>query len=783
LLAVLLAALPATVSAEVLDLTRASIFAPGTEAGPKAKAVEMLGQEIAARSWVNWDRVPEWPSKPDRTVIVVGTEADLAPLIADLKPPLPERTSKPEGYRIATAPSAVWVVGEDDRGVLYGVGKLLRSLEIRRESVVLPAQLSLSTSPHYPIRGHQLGYRPKTNSYDGWTVPMWEQYIRDLAIFGCNAIELIPPRSDDDADSPHFPLPPLRMMAEMSRIADSYGMDVWVWYPALDADYTDPATLDFALMEWGTVFEALPRIDAVFVPGGDPGKTPPKPLFDLMEKQTANLRRRHPTATMWFSPQGFKGAEFDEVLDLVRAGPDWLGGLVFGPQVRMALPELRKAVLDRYPIRFYPDITHSRSAQFPVPDWDLAFALTEAREVINPRPVDQAAILHKLGPLTTGFITYSEGCNDDVNKAVWSALGWDPETPILDALRDYSRYYIAADLADPFAQGLLALERNWRGPAMTNRQIDSTLAQFRQMEREATPRLLANWRFQQALYRAYYDAFVRLRRIDEASQEARALDTLRLAPSTGSLLAMDRAISILSTSDPVAPDLRARTSELVEALFQSIRMQLSVHRYQAIELGRGTSQDTIDRPLNSRAWLLDEFSRIRSLPQEAVRLAALDRLVNWTNPGPGGFYDDLGNPSAQPHLVRGPGFADDPDSRSSVLMHFDDGGGGPLSWRDQAMTLLDQPLKMRYDGLDPAASYRFRVVYSLGPIRLVANDSIEIHPLLDQKYTVLEFPIPPDATSACTLDLTFTGAPGLGGSGRAVSVLEAWLIRVPAEAD
>ena len=34
---------------------------------------------------------------------------------------------------------------------------------------------------------------------------MWESYIRDLAVFGANAIELIPPRSDDAADSPHFP--------------------------------------------------------------------------------------------------------------------------------------------------------------------------------------------------------------------------------------------------------------------------------------------------------------------------------------------------------------------------------------------------------------------------------------------------------------------------------------------------------------------------------------------------------------------------------------------------
>ena len=73
---------------------------------------------------------------------------------------------------------------------------------------------TLPRAPCMPMRGHQLGYRPKTNSYDGWTVALWEQYIRDLAVFGCNAIELIPPRSDDAADSPHFPLPPLRMMAE-----------------------------------------------------------------------------------------------------------------------------------------------------------------------------------------------------------------------------------------------------------------------------------------------------------------------------------------------------------------------------------------------------------------------------------------------------------------------------------------------------------------------------------------------------------------------------------------
>ena len=105
---------------------------------------------------------------------------------------------------------------------------------------------------------------------------MWESYIRDLAVFGANAIELIPPRSDDAADSPHFPLPPMQMMVEMSRLADEYGLRVWIWYPAMDADYSEPATVEFALKEWGEVFRQLPRIDAVFVPGGDPGHTQPQ---------------------------------------------------------------------------------------------------------------------------------------------------------------------------------------------------------------------------------------------------------------------------------------------------------------------------------------------------------------------------------------------------------------------------------------------------------------------------------------------------------------------------
>src|SRR5262249_29601491 len=161
------------------------------------------------------------------------------------------------------------------------------------------------------------------------------------------------------------------------------------------------------------------------------------------------------------------------------------------------------------------------------------------------------------------------------NKFIWSGLGWDPQTPVVNILRDYAGYFIGDAYRDSFAQGLLALERNWRGPLVTNEAIETTLAQFRAMERNATPTVLGNWRFQQALYRAYYDAYLRQRMIAENTAEDRAIDRLRAAKSGETEQAMKDAEAILDAAEApkVALDLRKRVFELGEDLYKSIRMQ------------------------------------------------------------------------------------------------------------------------------------------------------------------------------------------------------------------
>jgi len=775
-------------SGTTLDLTHAVVVSPPTFSEPENKAVSMLIEEIEKRTQIRLARsaTPPDPSEPS-----IQIQRAAVPSVGR------------EGYSVAVVGKTVSVTADDARGVLFGIGHLLRTLRLTKGSIVTPGTLNIATSPKYALRGHQLGYRPKTNSYDGWTLSMWEQYIRDLAVFGTNSIELIPPRSDDAAESPHFPLPQIDTMIGMSRICDGYGLDVWIWYPAMDENYADPKTVEFALNEWGEVFRKLPRVDAVFVPGGDPGHTQPKILMALLEKQTANLHRYHPKATMWVAPQSFSEEWMNEFLDIVRTQPKWLTGIVYGPQTRLPLPQLRAAIPKRFPLRHYPDITHSRHCQFPVPNWDTAFALTEGRETINPRPHQMATIFRLLQPHTIGFIAYSEGCNDDVNKVIWSRLGWNPEADVGEILREYSRYFIGSRYEESFAQGLLGLERNWVGQAATNQTINATLELLQSLEHSASPEDLLNWRFQQALYRAYYDAYVRSRLNYETGLENQAIERLREAPRTGAMVAMRAAEVVLdkAVTERISQDWRARVFELGEGLYQSIRMQLSVAKYKAIAVGRGANLDTLDFPLNNRLWLKEQFKDLCQPMEEKERLRRIDLIVNWKNPGPGGFYDDLGKVAQQPHLVRGSGFEVDPQflesshittatpnegllaplSEDRTLAEMGPMPWGPFSWWDLAETYFDAPLKMHYAGLDSRAQYRVRIVYVGGNmqalIRLQADDRLEVHPLVKKEMRSMEFDIPHEATADGELTLTWRQGPGSRGAGRGTQVAEVWLMR------
>ncbi|MEM1570004.1 MAG: hypothetical protein QXL27_02450 [Candidatus Bathyarchaeia archaeon] len=785
---------------ELIDISDTIILTPRHISRIEAKAIAILVEEVEKRTGLKLPVVHQWDGE-DLTVILVSSEESLKNLnfpYLNLLDGL-EKPGK-EGYRILVEKlknhPVIFIVGRDERGVLYGVGRFLRKLIWGRGFIKIHYGLKISSTPAFPLRGHQLGYRPKSNTYDAWSIEQFDQYIRELTFFGVNAIEIVPPRTDDEPINSLMKIPPLEMMAKLSQIIDSYGLDVWIWYPNMfsDSEIVNEENMKRELTEREEIFSRLPRIDAVFIPGGDPGILKADELFQWAEKVAAILRKYHPNAKIWLSPQ-FPETPSDswyaEFYKNVKRRPDWLGGIVFGPRVKTPLPELRRIIPDEYPIRHYPDITHSIRCQYPVPNWDVAFAITLGRECINPRPKAEKHIHNLFAPYTIGSISYSEGVNDDVNKFIWSDQDWNPNTPVIETLRDYVRVFISSEWADEIAHCIMALEDNWIGPAIANDSIEVTLRQWQELEKKVPQEVLENWRFQMGLLRAYYDAYVRRRLIYETELEEEAIERLESANSIGSLRAIEEAEKILrkAQTEPVAVEYRKKCEELADKLFKNIGLQLSVKRHQAANWERGAFMDDIDMPLNNMNWLLAQFQIVRKMEDEDQRLKAIDRIINRVNPGPGGFYENFGSYVSINRLFEANDWRKDPGFISSrgitfatPLLHLEGKrfkyDGVPLAWVNKIFSPYQHPLTISYDGLDPTASYRIRITYvgfSGDEVKLLADEKYIIHDFINitGKCITIECSIPQEATIGGKLNLTWIAKEG----SRGVSVAELWIMK------
>ena len=195
-------ALPA--SSASLDFTNSVIVTPPKLERLERKAITVLREEIRKRTGIQLSTLTEWP-KNQQSVIAVGQAGQRKILAGPYSDILEDgQALGKEGFRLSIKENAIFVAGNDPRGVLYGIGKLLRTLRMTPGSISALEDLDITTSPRYPIRGHQLGYRPKTNAYDAWSPAQFDQYIRELALFGANSIEIIPPRSDDAPTTEYY---------------------------------------------------------------------------------------------------------------------------------------------------------------------------------------------------------------------------------------------------------------------------------------------------------------------------------------------------------------------------------------------------------------------------------------------------------------------------------------------------------------------------------------------------------------------------------------------------
>ena len=499
-----------------------------------------------------------------------------------------------DNYSICLSDGKMTVTAQGLRGHIFGIGRLLRKLEIKDGKASLVCGISGDYAPQKPIRGHQLGFRANNNTYDAWTPEQFHRYHLEMMFYGTNIAEHVPDEIGNTCDL--MPMPPNELLVHVSKSCQELDLDLGLWYPI-----NEKQPVDEAHEERVRVFRSLPHLNYLFIPGSDPGRLPPDELFERGADYSAVMREVHPDAKMWISAQmphesPWWPGQFKAELDKL---PAWLDGVIMGPNHAFTTQQIRRAVPMQYDVRLYPDFTHNVRCEYPVhyldgrDDWHYALASTLSRESVNPRPQEFAKLHRNTRGFVSGSVSYSEGVHDDCNKMVWTDLDWFGDAITLrETLQDYARLFFWGVEPDLLADALLQLELNWEGDPALNVGIDNCLAIWEDLLARH-PAQGENWRFNMHLFRAQADHYVRHKRIAELDAIARG------------------------DFDYTHPPGRDLLFPLGKKLFEQIGIQLDVETFGGHNWERGCTLDTIDRPITDLPWLKQQ--KARGLLEQSLR--------------------------------------------------------------------------------------------------------------------------------------------------------------------
>jgi hypothetical protein len=663
---------------------------------------------------------------------------------------------------------AINVVGASERGLLFGTGKLILELNLSNDFISVSKNLALSDSPADKIRAQQI--ITNVQGEDGFV--QWddandiEQFVNDMVIFGANGFEPTRPELIDS-------------------YLESLGLDLFIKLKCQDIidlnNENEESIQDY--------FKELKGVDYITTYGGDAsGAVKPQLFFPYMERVIPLVLQGQPGSKWWYSNQCLEDhtQSFDDyIFNFINQNqPDYLHGLVYGPWTRRGITEIRDDLPQQYVIRHFPDICHPRWCQYPVPKWDRAFAMVWPRnKSIYAMPSMMLDIYKATRENTVGSLPYNHtGAYNDLNKFVWAAAGWNPKTNVETILSDYAKAFFAHDFlklpegisaeglskeeflseaTDYVAEGLKLLELNWVGHVKNNQSIEEALDRWVQIS-NCVGGPNKNWRVEMFLYKARSDAQIK-RKHDLEMQIQNEVDHI-IANSEGA-------------------DLR-ETTEKVKSVFEKAENGFQskdafLKELQAIGLTKkfGDLNEIVDNiytPFNDMEWTIEQL-------EDAENYADLLKIVNYENPGPGGFYDNLGVEGEQPHLFRQKSWAEDPGFVYSPIEWVDNktNSDNRHSQHTHMLSRYNTPLMMRWENLDPNSEYEIMPVYN-GPfdikIKCEADQGILIHDFIEKTGShINRFPIPAAAIKNGQLHLQWTQDPTT--LKRGVSLSEVWLVK------
>jgi len=375
-----------------------------------------------------------------------------------------------EGFRIEDRPGGTRIVGNDERGLLYGVGKFLRTSRYDQSGFMAGAWRGTSI-PQKPIRGIYFATHFH-NFYHDAPVEEVQRYVEDLGLWGYNAIAFwYDMHHFDGVDDPKAVAFRGRLHA-ICTTAKRIGLDVVPGVIANEAYNNSPAQLradpsgkrggwydcavcpnkpggmEYILGVLGGEFDWCADLQPRYVwiwpydqggcgcaqcrPWGNNG------FLKAAEPVAALARKKLPGTKIILSTWFFDEGEWKGLAQAFAAKKPWADYILAEGTTRPMPGKL--------PMVGFPEI--SMHETFP---WG-GFGATP----LTGRAQSQwdAVKQHSSG----GF-PYSEGIYEDITKVVLSQLYWN-DRPAAQTLREYVTFEYSPEAVDEILKVIATLEQN-----------------------------------------------------------------------------------------------------------------------------------------------------------------------------------------------------------------------------------------------------------------------------------------------------------------------------------
>ena len=456
--------------------------------------------------------------------IVTSRKADLH-IYLEIKPGIGL-----EGFKISDGSrGGISIIGNDERGLLYGVGKFLHTSTFSSRGFT-PSPWRGVSVPKLPVRGMYLATH-FLNYYEDAPIEDVKRYVEDLSLWGINSyLVWFGLEAYNGIDDPKAQAMLARLRALLQTVKD-LGLNTSLGCVANDGYKNSPVELradsrvghngytkqtsplcnlgpelcpskpdvpELELQYCQEKFDAFKSIglDYWFIAPYDNGgctcaKCAPwgiNGFLRMAEMEARAYRRAFPNGkvilSLWFFDRWIDGEWAGITAKFNQHKPDWVDYVMvddFGgtyPQY-----PLKHGTPGGLPMLNFPEI--SMYAHYP---WGGFGA--------NPLPKYLQSLWDVTKTKLSGGFPYSEGIYEDVNKVMVAQLYWNPDQPTATTMREYIAFNFSPEVVDPVSRAMETLERN--------------LARSRQDKDGATKFVLQNTDGAEEAYRLITEADAKL---------------------------------------------------------------------------------------------------------------------------------------------------------------------------------------------------------------------------------------------------------------------------------